>query len=88
MPACSYREPVSNIIAHLNDVYKWSREAIADWVALFETAVSESVQHRSTLRAMAPSASVKRGRNMRTPLKANRSVSGDSAFNRRFWSRA
>lgn len=34
-----------NQIAHLNDVHKWTREAIAEWVEVIESKLEAEAQH-------------------------------------------
>lgn len=41
---CIYpKDPLDVIIAHLNDLHRWTREQIADWVASIESAELEGV---------------------------------------------
>jgi hypothetical protein len=35
-PVCAEPDSVRRLITHLNDTHRWSREAIADWVATIE----------------------------------------------------
>ena len=35
-PECSFNNAISEVIPHLNDHHKWTRERIADWVATIE----------------------------------------------------
>ena len=35
-PACEMRDFVADVLWHLNDTHKWTRERIADWVETIE----------------------------------------------------
>lgn len=37
-PVCAYANALPQMIAHLNDEHRWTREAIADWVETVEPA--------------------------------------------------
>lgn len=47
-PACptyiGSRRPTFNLIAHLNDDHRWTREAIADWVETIEAAQASALR--------------------------------------------
>ena len=45
-PACGlgWTEALRAVVAHLNDHHMWTREAIADWVATYETAEVPAVE--------------------------------------------
>ena len=38
VPGCRVRRITGNVIAHLNDTHRWTRERIAEWVATLESA--------------------------------------------------
>jgi hypothetical protein len=42
-PLCRYRGATGNVMAHLNDWHRWTREAIADWVVVEETVAEQTV---------------------------------------------
>lgn len=46
-PACKLSGTTGVAIAHLNDIHRWTREAIADWVATIEP---EEVHASETIR--------------------------------------
>lgn len=54
-PACVRRrwraEPVESIVHHLNDDHRWTREAIADWVATIEPPETPQETERTSLSA-------------------------------------
>lgn len=45
-PECEHSDDACCIIWHLNDVHRWTREAIADWVESIENAqVEKEAEH-------------------------------------------
>lgn len=50
-PECSFNNAISEVIPHLNDHHKWTRERIADWVATIE-AQQEQQQAEPVAPAM------------------------------------
>jgi hypothetical protein len=35
-PGCNHKDPVYEMIQHVNDHHRWSREKIADWIETLE----------------------------------------------------
>lgn len=40
-PDCKFTRPLMDVIVHLNDKHKWSREAIADWLETLDIDITE-----------------------------------------------
>lgn len=53
-PECGEEMPETTFVIsnHLNDIHKWPRERIADWVATIEPEESPSVVMEETLEAL------------------------------------
>lgn len=51
-PACSERTRRVDLTWHLNDVHRWSREQIADWVQTVEARLPETATDDRDLRVL------------------------------------
>lgn len=53
-PVCTHGEEIAQIVHHLNDWHRWTRERIAEWVATIEPqdVATEPVVERAVARAL------------------------------------